>query len=61
LLAHRNAGFTSFAVSRGRGDGQMSLRILAEATDPNEIDLLVRRLNRLVDVVDVVIAAQENF
>jgi acetolactate synthase small subunit len=54
LLAQRRMQVSSLHMARRLGDGAWSIQLTVTVADDNQAKLLVKRLNRLVDVVRVV-------
>ena len=54
LLAQRRTQVSSLHMARRLGDGAWSIRLVVDVADDNQATLLVKRLNRIVDVIRVV-------
>ena len=54
LLAQRRTQVSSLHMARRLGDGAWSIQLVVDVTDDNQATLLVKRLNRIVDVIYVV-------
>jgi acetolactate synthase small subunit len=54
LLAQRRMQVSSLQMARLPGDGAWSVRLVVDVTDENQAELLVKRLNRIIDVVRVI-------
>jgi acetolactate synthase small subunit len=54
LLAQRRVRVGSLHMTRQPGSGRWSIRLVVDVAEENQAELLVKRLNRVVDVVRVV-------
>jgi acetolactate synthase small subunit len=54
LLAQRRVRVGSLHMARQPGSGVWSIRLVVDVTEENQAELLVKRLNRVVDVIRVV-------
>ena len=54
LLAQRRMRVGSLHMARRPGDGTWSIQLVVDLADESQAELLVKRLNRLVDVIRVV-------
>jgi acetolactate synthase small subunit len=54
LLAQRRVQVGSLHMARQPGGGAWSIRLVVDVTDENQAELLVKRLNRVVDVIRVI-------
>jgi acetolactate synthase small subunit len=45
---------SSLHMARGPGDRAWSVRLVVDVADENQAELLVKRLNRIIDVVRVI-------
>jgi acetolactate synthase regulatory subunit len=54
LLAQRRVRVGSLHMARQPGSGVWSIQLVVDVTDENQAELLVKRLNRVVDVICVV-------
>jgi acetolactate synthase I/III small subunit len=55
LLAQRRMPVSSMHMSRRPEDGSWYIQLVVDLADASEVDLLVKRLNRVVDVVRVLV------
>jgi acetolactate synthase small subunit len=54
LLAQRRMQVSSLHMARRPDDRAWSVRLVVDVADENQAELLVKRLNRIIDVIRVV-------
>jgi acetolactate synthase regulatory subunit len=54
LLAQRRMRVRALHMSRRPGDDGWAIQVIVDMADHTEVELLVKRLNRLIDVIRVV-------
>ena len=54
MLTQRRTQIVSLHMARRHNGGAWFIQLVVDVTGENEIELLVKRLNRLVDVISVV-------